>query len=92
MPHPEEVQQIDLAPTLAILLGLPIPQNSLGQAIPAMLEGSLSPREQLRALQLNSYQLSRVLEQNIDSFESGNTTFHVVLFTLIQGVPLSIVY
>ncbi|XP_033637019.1 GPI ethanolamine phosphate transferase 2-like [Asterias rubens] len=70
VPHPEEVQQIDLAPTLAILLGLPIPQNSLGQAIPAMLEGSLSPREQLRALQLNSYQLSRVLEQNIDSFES----------------------
>ncbi|XP_022102881.1 GPI ethanolamine phosphate transferase 2-like isoform X2 [Acanthaster planci] len=69
-PHPDEVYQIDVAPTLSLLMGLPVPQNSLGVAIPMMLEDNLSARQHLRALQLNSHQLSQVLKQNVDSFET----------------------
>lgn len=59
-----EVQQIDFAPTISLLLGHPIPQNSLGCAIPQVLNGSLTMREQLRALQLNGYQLMAVHQKN----------------------------
>ncbi|XP_041475171.1 GPI ethanolamine phosphate transferase 2-like [Lytechinus variegatus] len=59
-----DVQQIDLAPTLSLLLGHPIPQNSLGCAITQVLNGSLTMREQLRALQINGYQLMAVHQKN----------------------------
>ncbi|XP_038067986.1 GPI ethanolamine phosphate transferase 2-like [Patiria miniata] len=69
-PHPDEVYQIDVAATLSLLMGLPIPQNSLGVAVPTMLEDKLSARQHLRALQLNGHQLSQVLKQNVDSYET----------------------
>ena len=65
------VQQIDFAPTLSLLLGHPIPQNSLGCAIPQVLDGSFSMREQLRALQLNGYQLMAVHEKNSGKADDG---------------------
>ncbi|XP_071954427.1 GPI ethanolamine phosphate transferase 2-like isoform X2 [Antedon mediterranea] len=60
-----EVQQIDMAPSLATMFGLPIPQNSLGIIIPEVL--NLFPlRQQLRALQLNSNQLMTLMKQSFN--------------------------
>ncbi|XP_070563098.1 GPI ethanolamine phosphate transferase 2-like [Ptychodera flava] len=64
-----EVKQIDLSPTLSLLLGLPIPQNSLGRTIAQMLE-ILPIRDQLRALQVNGHQLTQVLMENVNSYET----------------------
>ena len=66
-----DVLQIDMAPTLSLLLGHPIPQNSLGCAIPQVLNGSLAMREQLRALQLNGYQLMAVHQKNAGKSDEG---------------------
>ncbi|XP_077982034.1 GPI ethanolamine phosphate transferase 2, catalytic subunit-like [Glandiceps talaboti] len=61
-----EVKQIDVAPTLSLLLGLPIPQNSLGRVITQSLH-ILPIRNQLRVMQLNAYQLTQVLAENVNS-------------------------
>ncbi|XP_051715906.1 GPI ethanolamine phosphate transferase 2 [Ctenopharyngodon idella] len=66
--EPDVLEQVDLTPTLALALGLPISQNSVGHLIPAVFE-ELSLREQLRLLQLNGHQLSRLLQDS-------NPTFH----------------
>lgn len=55
-------QQIDIAPTLSVLLGLPIPSSSIGTLIPELLEG-LSHDEQLVALYYNTHRLYRKLER-----------------------------
>ncbi len=70
----EPVEQIDLVPTLSLLLGLPIPQNSLGRGITPLLEHSLSMRDLLRALQLNCHQLSLVLQENVEAPRTGTYT------------------
>jgi hypothetical protein len=54
-------EQINLVPTLALLLGVPIPRNSLGSLIPE-LTGSWSHLEQLRALKINAVQMRQVLK------------------------------
>ncbi|XP_030050330.1 GPI ethanolamine phosphate transferase 2, catalytic subunit isoform X2 [Microcaecilia unicolor] len=64
----ELVQQTDLAPTLAVSLGLPISRNSLGKLILPVVEGR-TMREQLRFLHLNGFQLSRLLKENMPAYE-----------------------
>lgn len=56
-PH-RAIQQIDLVPTLSLLLGLPIPYNNLGSIIPELFarKNTLS-----RALQLNTDQIHQYL-------------------------------
>ncbi|KAG6549640.1 hypothetical protein Mapa_008618 [Marchantia paleacea] len=54
--------QVDLVPTLAILLGMPIPKNSVG-ALLQPLFSSLPPELQLKALELNSWQLLRLMRR-----------------------------
>lgn len=49
-------QQIDIAPTVSVLLGLPIPSSSIGSLIPEMLTG-LTLDEQLYVLHYNSKRL-----------------------------------
>uniref|UniRef100_A0A8C2GAI0 Phosphatidylinositol glycan anchor biosynthesis class G n=1 Tax=Cyprinus carpio TaxID=7962 RepID=A0A8C2GAI0_CYPCA len=66
--EPGVLEQVDLTPTLALGLGLPISKNSVGHLIPAVFE-ELSLREQLRLLQINGHQLSRLLQDS-------NPTFH----------------
>ncbi|XP_067409509.1 GPI ethanolamine phosphate transferase 2 isoform X2 [Emydura macquarii macquarii] len=66
--HPELVQQTDLAATLAIGLGLPISRNSVGNIILSVVEGK-TMREQLRFLHLNGFQLSRLLQENMPTYE-----------------------
>ncbi|XP_055034649.2 GPI ethanolamine phosphate transferase 2 [Misgurnus anguillicaudatus] len=76
--EPGVLEQVDLTPTLALGLGLPISQNSVGRLIPAVFE-ELSLREQLRFLQLNGHQLSRLLQDSNPTFhkEDGYELFRV---------------
>ncbi|XP_067944546.1 GPI ethanolamine phosphate transferase 2-like [Watersipora subatra] len=58
----KEIFQIDLVPTLAILLNLPIPKNSLGVAPVSILEPFIGSSMLLDALELNSHQLYSILQ------------------------------
>uniref|UniRef100_W5KEU0 Phosphatidylinositol glycan anchor biosynthesis class G (EMM blood group) n=1 Tax=Astyanax mexicanus TaxID=7994 RepID=W5KEU0_ASTMX len=76
--HPVVVEQVDLPPTLALALALPISQNSVGRLIPAMFEEA-SLREQLRFLHINGHQLSSLLRDSNPNFhkEDGYEQFRV---------------
>ncbi|KAL1789353.1 GPI ethanolamine phosphate transferase 2 isoform X1 [Sigmodon hispidus] len=65
---PKHVQQTDLAATLAIGLGLPIPKDSVGSLLFPVIEGK-PMREKLRFLHLNTLQLSKLLQENVPSYE-----------------------
>ncbi|ESQ46169.1 hypothetical protein EUTSA_v10000032mg [Eutrema salsugineum] len=58
--------QVDLAPTLALLFGVPIPKNNVGVLVPGTLN-SLRDYEKLRALELNSWQLLRLMQAQLPS-------------------------
>lgn len=60
--------QVDIAPTLSILLDVPLPSNSIGEIIPELIEG-LNPQEKLYALYYNSKFL---LEKAIVKFGHTN--------------------
>lgn len=66
-----DVNQVDIAPTLALLFGVPIPKNNVGVMIPGMID-SLKDMQQLRALQLNSWQLLRLLQKQVPGFPCGS--------------------
>nr|XP_057919264.1 GPI ethanolamine phosphate transferase 2 [Doryrhamphus excisus]XP_057919265.1 GPI ethanolamine phosphate transferase 2 [Doryrhamphus excisus]XP_057919266.1 GPI ethanolamine phosphate transferase 2 [Doryrhamphus excisus]XP_057919267.1 GPI ethanolamine phosphate transferase 2 [Doryrhamphus excisus] len=68
MEKPTEVEQVDLTPTLALSLGLPVSQNNVGRVIPGVLEES-SLRDQLRFLHLNGHQLKCLLKDSIPDYE-----------------------
>ncbi|KZT65540.1 alkaline phosphatase-like protein [Daedalea quercina L-15889] len=67
VPH-RYVQQIDLVPSLALLLGIPIPYNNLGTIIPELFgrDGQLE-----RALKLNVEQVKRYLDTYRASSSGG---------------------
>ncbi|XP_075459810.1 GPI ethanolamine phosphate transferase 2, catalytic subunit isoform X4 [Ascaphus truei] len=65
---PEIVQQTDLAPTLAIVLGVPISRNSLGMLIHPVVKQK-TMREQLRFFHLNGHQLCKLLWENVDTYD-----------------------
>uniref|UniRef100_A0AAZ3Q5X7 GPI ethanolamine phosphate transferase 2 C-terminal domain-containing protein n=1 Tax=Oncorhynchus tshawytscha TaxID=74940 RepID=A0AAZ3Q5X7_ONCTS len=68
MEKPPTIEQVDLTPTLALGLGLPISQNSVGRLIqPVVEEASL--RDQLRFLHLNGHQLSCLLKDSMPAYE-----------------------
>ncbi|KAK4056544.1 major facilitator super transporter protein [Microbotryomycetes sp. JL221] len=56
----ERVQQLDLVPTLALLMGIGIPQNSMGKVIPSAIS-AFGPTDLLHALKANSDQITNVL-------------------------------
>ncbi|KAF9193241.1 major facilitator super transporter protein [Haplosporangium sp. Z 11] len=64
----KSVNQVDLVPTLSLLLGLPIPKNNVGRLIPELFM-DLTELEQLRALQLNAHQVAGVLRNMWPDFE-----------------------
>ncbi|XP_036407560.1 GPI ethanolamine phosphate transferase 2 isoform X2 [Megalops cyprinoides] len=68
METPSTVEQVDLVPTLALGLGLPISQNSVGRLIQPVFQGT-SLRDQLRFLHLNGFQLSCLLKDSMPAFE-----------------------
>ncbi|KAI0338745.1 hypothetical protein BDW22DRAFT_671444 [Trametopsis cervina] len=51
------IQQIDLVPTLALLLGLPIPYNNLGSIVPELFWNDKDGTRFNRALELNAEQM-----------------------------------
>ncbi|KAG8902560.1 mannose-ethanolamine phosphotransferase gpi13 [Tulasnella sp. 403] len=72
-PH-RSIQQIDLVPTLALLLGLPIPFNNLGMIIPELFQhpADKSATDVFpKAMQLNAEQIRRYLEAYRSSPSGG---------------------
>ncbi|CAL8341477.1 unnamed protein product [Arctogadus glacialis] len=65
--EPEVVPQTDLVPTLALLLGAPIPYSNVGQVLlplfpEAQVQGAAAGLSQLEALWVNVKQVNRFLE------------------------------
>lgn len=73
MGKPAVVEQVDLTPTLALALALPISQNSVGHLIPVVFVKA-SLREQLRYHHINGLQLSNLLRDSNPSFQKGENT------------------
>ncbi|KAG0494659.1 hypothetical protein HPP92_005653 [Vanilla planifolia] len=66
-----EVFQVDIAPTLALLFGVPIPKNNIGVLIIEAFN-SLADEYKLRALELNSWQLLRLLQVHLPGLLCGD--------------------
>ncbi|XP_050928776.1 LOW QUALITY PROTEIN: GPI ethanolamine phosphate transferase 3 [Lates calcarifer] len=66
--EPDVVPQTDLVPTLALLLGVPIPYSSVGQVLLPLFpplgqtKGAVGELSQLEALWINAKQVNRFLE------------------------------
>ena len=58
----ETVEQSDIAPTLAALLGFPVPRNNLGMLIPAFLDLWAKDSEKLGLLVANALQMSVIAQ------------------------------
>lgn len=71
-PYPS-IQQIDLVPTVALLLGLPIPLNNLGTVIPDAFGFKLPDGEEAlaKAMTLNADQVNRYLHEYRRGTSSG---------------------
>lgn len=70
VPH-RSVQQIDLLPSLSLLLGLPIPFNNLGSIIPELFWRNGKGKDLLGALELNAAQIRRYLDAYRASSSGG---------------------
>ncbi|WCJ31981.1 GPI ethanolamine phosphate transferase 2 [Euphorbia peplus] len=68
------VLQVDIAPTLALLFGVPIPKNNVGVLISETFD-SLPEYQRLRALELNSWQLLRLVEAQLPGLSCGSIPF-----------------
>ncbi|KAA8546734.1 hypothetical protein F0562_003163 [Nyssa sinensis] len=62
---------VDIAPTLALLFGVPIPKNNLGVLIAETFD-SLADYQRLRALELNSWQLLRLVQVQLPGLSCGS--------------------
>jgi phosphatidylinositol glycan class O len=69
-PH-RSVQQIDLVPTLSLLLGLPIPFNNLGTVIPELFWRDRSGSDYAKALDINARQVHAYLNTYRNSPSGG---------------------
>jgi phosphatidylinositol glycan class O len=85
------VQQIDLVPTLALLLGVPIPYANLGQLLPDLFlpAGPDQDHRQhlVAALRQNAWQVHRYLEVTCACVQSGgdmNETAAVVCLAFFR--------
>jgi phosphatidylinositol glycan class O len=61
-PRTRKANQIDLVPTLSLLLGTPIPYNNLGSAIPDFFLGDKTLETFYQAMHLNADQIAIYLE------------------------------
>ncbi|KAK1361792.1 GPI ethanolamine phosphate transferase 2 [Heracleum sosnowskyi] len=66
------VNQVDITPTMALLFGVPIPINSAGILIAETLK-SLEGEQQLRALELNSWQIFRLLQAQLPDLSCSSS-------------------
>lgn len=65
------IQQIDILPTVSLLLGLPIPYNNLGSVIPELFWRDDKGSELLRALEINAAQIKTYLDTYRSSQSGG---------------------
>ncbi|KIX09141.1 uncharacterized protein Z518_00219 [Rhinocladiella mackenziei CBS 650.93] len=63
----DTVQQSDIVPTLAALLGFPIPRNNLGVIIPRLLELWAIPQDQYNLLYENAEQILQIAQATFPS-------------------------
>lgn len=63
----EQIQQVDIAATLAVLLAVPIPTNSLGVLIDNALTG-LNTDQKLKAAYINAVQILRVAKTGLANY------------------------
>lgn len=73
------VNQIDLVPTLALLLGMPIPFNNLGQPIEEAFlwgvdHGSLAEANRMTAAQIHRYQAEYAKSRGLDESATSKTS------------------
>uniref|UniRef100_A0A5B7BMG7 Putative Alkaline-phosphatase-like family protein n=1 Tax=Davidia involucrata TaxID=16924 RepID=A0A5B7BMG7_DAVIN len=80
------VYQVDIVPTLALLFGVPIPKNNVGVLIAETFD-SLTDYQRLRALELNSWQLLRLLQTQLPGLSCGS--FSCDVFRDDQGSGIS---
>ncbi|KAL0381670.1 UNVERIFIED_CONTAM: GPI ethanolamine phosphate transferase 2 [Sesamum angustifolium] len=66
----KEAYQVDVASTLALLFGVPIPKNNIGTVWVDVFT-SLKDEQQLRILELNSWQLLRLLQTHLNELGCG---------------------
>lgn len=71
----EVYNQIDLATTVSILMGLPIPYDSIGAIIPELLS-DLSPEQQLYAFHYNGERLLAKIRQHFRFNDFGQLEFY----------------
>lgn len=67
------VQQIDLVPTLSLLLGLPIPYNNLGTVIPELFARPIGLRNATSALEIALKMNADQIKRYLDSYRSGSS-------------------
>ncbi|KAJ7472151.1 hypothetical protein FB451DRAFT_1351832 [Mycena latifolia] len=65
------IQQIDIVPTLSLLLGLPIPFNNLGSVIPELFWRDRKGAGLMRVLELNVAQIKSYLDAYRSSSSGG---------------------
>jgi phosphatidylinositol glycan class O len=70
VPH-RAIQQIDIVPTLSLLLGLPIPFNNLGTVIPELFWRDRRGTDLTHALELNAAQIKTYLDTYRSSPSGG---------------------
>ncbi|KAI8536396.1 hypothetical protein RHMOL_Rhmol10G0253800 [Rhododendron molle] len=70
------IHQVDISPTLALLFGVPIPKNNVGMMIAEAFD-SLTDDQKLRILELNSWQLLRLLQVQIPGLSCGSLSCDV---------------
>ncbi|KAG6647002.1 GPI ethanolamine phosphate transferase 2 isoform X1 [Carya illinoinensis] len=66
------VYQVDIAPTLALIFGVPIPKNNVGVLILGTFD-SFTDEQHLKALELNSWQLFRLLQAQLPGLSCENS-------------------
>jgi phosphatidylinositol glycan class O len=71
------IHQIDLVPTIAILLGLPIPYANLGGLVPSIVPG-LQIRHMVTALALNAAKL-RTINLHLPPYLNPSQSSHAVM-------------
>uniref|UniRef100_A0A5F9DM96 GPI ethanolamine phosphate transferase 3, catalytic subunit n=1 Tax=Oryctolagus cuniculus TaxID=9986 RepID=A0A5F9DM96_RABIT len=86
--EPEVIPQISLVPTLALLLGLPIPFGNIGEVIAELFSGGKdsqplsSALAQASALHINAQQVSRFLH----TYSAATQDFHVEELRRLQNL------
>lgn len=75
IPHSgQTIQQIDVAPTLALLLGLPIPRSSIGAVALDALNG-FSVEKRLHLAFINAQQLMRIMKDSFADYVVGEIVY-----------------